>query len=329
MKISVCIPTYNQSQYLAQAVKSAYNQSFKPLEIIISDDCSTDSTRDVMNVLASEIPVLRIFVQPVNLGIAGNTDHCLRMATGDYIVRLDSDDYLAPHYLEKLSALLEQNPNAGYAHSAVQEVNQGGDYILIRQLARKSGYQNAEVALHAAVKGYRVSANIIMFTRKALQKVNYISDRPNYVEDYHLSASLAAAGFGNVYINEVLCFYRVWVDAGKARLRRKLMEIVGIYKVYSQVLEPAFKERNWSLKSIKRNRTIVASVQADCLSWNVYSTAEKMQLKEALGQLSSSPRAKVVAWLYLNGYGQYLNVYSSITWKIKSKLKEVYIKLRY
>lgn len=329
MEVSVCIPTYNQSQYLTQAVRSAYNQSIKPIEIIVSDDCSTDDTSAVLDMLLKEIPLLKVIRQPINLGITGNTDSCLRLAKGEYIVRLDSDDCLSSQYIEKLSALLIKYPEAGYAHAAVQEVDQYGNYLQKRQLARKSGYQDSIAALKSAIKGYRVSANIIMFRRKALKKVDYMLNRPSSAEDYHLSASLAANGFGNVYLNETLSYYRVWIDTGKARLRRKLMEIVGIYKVYHEILEPAFVERGWSLRGINKSRTSVASVQADCLSWDVYTDEEKVQLKEALNKLSSSPKARGIAWLYLNGYGRFLDIYSGISFKLKSRFKQIFIKLRY
>ncbi|MVN22223.1 glycosyltransferase family 2 protein [Mucilaginibacter arboris] len=329
MTISVCIPTYNQSQYLAQAIRSTYNQSVKPIEIIVSNDCSTDDTLEILEMLSNEIPILKIISQQKNLGITYNTDYCLRLAKGDFIVRLDSDDYLSFKYIEKLSALLIKYPEAGYAHAAVQEIDQNGNYLNKRQLARKSGYQNSTNALQSAIKGYRVAANIIMFRREALVKVDFLNNRPNSAEDYHLSASLAAAGYGNVYLNEILSFYRVWVDSGKARLRRKLMEIIGMYKVFHEVLEPAYKERNWNLKSIYKNRTHFACVLADCLSWNVYSNEEKIQLKDALRTLSSSPKAKAISWLYLNGYGKYLDFYSTIAFKLFSNLKATYIKFRY
>lgn len=327
MKVSVCIPTYNQSQYLTQAILSAYNQSIKPIEIIVSDDCSTDGTADVLSRLSNEIPILKVISQPVNLGITYNSDNCLRCATGDLIIRLDSDDYLSPFYLEKLSKLLVKYPQAGYAHAAVQEVDQYGSFLQKRQLARKSGYQDSIEALQSASKGYRVSANIIMFKREALIKVNYLTDRPMSAEDYHLSASLAAAGFGNVYLNEVLSFYRVWVDAGKTRLRRKLMEIMGFYKVFHEVLEPAYKAKGWSIKSLGKSRAAIASVQADCLSWKVYSDDEKAQLKDALITLSPSQRVKTVIWLYLNGYGKILDLYSGLLSKFKFKFKKILIKV--
>jgi len=329
MKISVCIPTYNQSQYLAQAVRSAYNQSILPIEIIVSDDCSTDNTSSILAMLSKEIPILKVVLQPQNLGITRNTDSCLRLASGDFIVRLDSDDYLSPLYMEKLSGLLSKHSDAGYAHAAVQEVDQYGNFLLKRQLARKSGYQSGTKALESATKGYRVAANIIMFRREALVKVDFLTNRPSSAEDYHLSASLAAAGFGNIYLNEILSHYRVWVDAGKARLRRKLMEIVGIYKVYHEVLEPAYRERGWNINGIRKNREAIACIQADCLGWKVYSDEEKLQLEDALNKLSSSPKAKGIAWLYLNGYGKFLDIYSSLLSKAKFKLKQIFIQLRY
>ena len=78
------------------------------------------------------------------------------------------------------------------------------------------------------MKGYRVAANIVMFKKDALVTVGYLTGRPEYVEDYHLSVALASAGYGNVYTDEVISYYRVWTDAGKARLKRKLAEIVGL-----------------------------------------------------------------------------------------------------
>ncbi|RYY07698.1 MAG: hypothetical protein EOP43_02460 [Sphingobacteriaceae bacterium] len=107
------------------------------------------------------------------------------------------------------------------------------------------------------------------------------------------------------------------------------MEIVGMYKVYHEVLEPAFLKKGWSLKDIYKNRTSVASIQADCLSWNVYSDEEKLQLKEAIYRLSSSYKVKRAVWMYLNGYGKYLDFYSKISFKLKSYLKQIIIKIRY
>jgi glycosyltransferase involved in cell wall biosynthesis len=323
MKVSICIPTFNQSQYVGQAIKSALNQTLQPYEIIVSDDCSTDDTAAVLKALSEEIPILKVISQEHNLGIAKNTDSCLRRASGDFIVRLDSDDYLAPDYLNTLVGLLIKQPLAGYAHGAVQEVNQLGVNTKIRKLYRIPGFQSADEALQAAITGYRVAANIIMFRKEALQKVNYTTGRPNYVEDFHLSASLASAGYGNVYTDRVLSFYRVWIDNGKVRQRRKMMEIVGLYKVFEEVLIPAFRAKNWSLIKLNRSRANFAVRQSDCLGWDVYTVEEKLELKNALSQLSSSTKASSFAWLHLNGYGVYINRLFSIKNLSKDLIKSL------
>ncbi len=323
MKISICIPTFNQAKYLIQAIHSASEQSERPFEIIVSNDCSTDNTSEVLEMLSKEIQELRIINQPVNLGIARNTDACLRLAKGDYVVRLDSDDYLSPYYCEKLAGMLTRFPGAGYAHADVQEIDEHENFLRQRWLARKTGFQSSTNALRSAVKGYRVAANIIMFRKAALEKVNYITGRPNYVEDFHLSASLAAAGYGNVYLSEKLSFYRVWVDEGKTRQRRKLMEIVGVQKVFEEVLEPGFNKKKWCMGKLKKNRNRIARTQADCLGWDVYTVEEKEELKEAILGLSSSISVNFFISLYLNDFGKALGFIKTINGFIKFNIKRI------
>src|SRR6478735_5115222 len=136
MRVSVCIPTYNQAIFLENAIHSVLRQTSLPFEIIVSDDCSTDNTYEILQNLSKQIPILKVIRQSVNLGINRNTDACLRLAIGDFIVRLDSDDYLAPSYIESLSKLLFKYPEAGYVHAAVQEINHLEENLNVRRLAR-------------------------------------------------------------------------------------------------------------------------------------------------------------------------------------------------
>jgi glycosyltransferase involved in cell wall biosynthesis len=310
VKISVCIPTYNQALFIEQAVRSAVNQTLPPFEVIVSNDCSTDNTADILARLSFELHSLKVINQSNNLGIAKNTDQCLRAASGDYIVRLDSDDYLSPDYIEKLSKLLTANPTAGYAHAAIQEVDSKGKLLAQRKLFRPSGFQKSDDALKSALKGYRVAANIIMFRKAALKEVGYLTGRPNFGEDYHLTASISSKGYGNVYLDEVLAFYRVWLDAGHVRQKRKLSEIDGLRRVFEEVIEPAFKERAWDLRTLKKSRTNFACLHSDCLSWNVYNDNEKNELALELARLSTAPKAKLYGWLFSNGLGNIITSYS-------------------
>ena len=323
MKVSVCIPTYNQALYIEQTIRSCTKQTFLPFEIIVSDDCSSDNTLEVLEGLAKEFSYLKIVRQAVNIGMVPNTDAVLRMATGEFIVKLDSDDYLAPTYIQKLGQLLQLHAAAGYAHGAVQEIDGKGIYKKQRLLARKTGFYNSDVGLKNAIYGYQVAANIIMFRRTALETVGFITAKTNFAEDYYLSAELAAAGFGNVFFNEILSYYRVWVDTGKVRQKRKLTEIDGIRRVFDDVLTPAFKQRGWSLITIEKSKTNFACIQADCLSWKVYNKDEKTQLVTELEKLSAAPKARFTASMYLHGFGKLLNGYSLVTALPKKITKKI------
>jgi glycosyltransferase involved in cell wall biosynthesis len=326
VNISVCIPTYNQSSYLERSIRSAFHQTNQPGEIIVCDDCSTDNTRTILENLKLEIPILKVFYQPVNVGISKNVDKCLRLATGEFILRLDSDDLVYPDYLEKLSTLLVKFPEAGYGHVAIQEIDQNDKETNLRNLFRTSIYQDADESLKAAVKGYRVAANIVMFRRSALEKVGFITSKINFAEDWRLSIDIAAAGFGNVYLNEVLAAYRVWADSGNVRQHRKLAEIKGINSVFTEALSPAYKNRGWNQQELEIQKADFAAVQADCLGWDNYTPGEKKEIVAALLTLSSSGKVRRMIWIYRNGFGTVMSLISLAKNTLKALIKKLIVR---
>ncbi|SHN19550.1 glycosyltransferase family 2 protein [Mucilaginibacter sp. OK098] len=327
LRISVCIPTFNQELFVEQSIRSALNQTVSPFEIIVSNDCSTDGTKETLDKLSEEISILKVINQPQNLGISKNTNFCLRQATGDFIIRLDSDDLLSPDYIKLLSEELYKYPEAGYAHAAVNEIDKNNNFLKERKLIRKSGFVNGEVALKASLSGYRVTANIIMFRKKALETVGYISSKINFAEDYYLSAQLAAAGYGNLYSEKVLASYRVWTDTGKVRQKRKLEEIDGIRSIFDEVIEPAFETRGWNLAVVKSAREKFAINQSNCLGWSIYTDQEKIPLITALLELSDTKKSRFFVWLYKNGYGVFPESYYKLNSKIKGFGKNMLLNL--
>lgn len=102
--VSIIIPTYNSKSYLDDAVNSAINQSYKPIEIIIIDDGSTDGTRE----LFPEFERKGVKCHCIENGGASNArNYGLRKSTGDYTQFLDADDILAPSKIEKQLALMD------------------------------------------------------------------------------------------------------------------------------------------------------------------------------------------------------------------------------
>jgi glycosyltransferase involved in cell wall biosynthesis len=99
--ITVGIPTYNRSSYLARAILSVLNQTYPHLEILISNNCSTDDTSEVIKSFTDHR--IRYIEQQHNLGATGNYDAVLRASQGELFFMLSDDDYLAPTAMERLS----------------------------------------------------------------------------------------------------------------------------------------------------------------------------------------------------------------------------------
>jgi cellulose synthase/poly-beta-1,6-N-acetylglucosamine synthase-like glycosyltransferase len=286
-KVAICIPTYNQAPYLEKAMRSALAQTY-PCEIWVSDDASTDETPKVLTRLKEEFPKLICYRQKQNLGMSGNPRWIVQQPTAEFIVKLDSDDELYHGYVEKLLKALLANPTAGYAHAAVQEIDGDGQKGILRLLARSTGFQSGEESLRASVTGYRVAANICIFRREALRQVDYYRNNLSFCDDWDLAIRLADAGWGNVYVNEVLASYRVWDTTGNVRSRRKLAEVEGCRRVMEDSLIPAFKRREWSLSPIIKTRRRLALGHAECLRSKLFTEDDQKDLKQALCELGDS-----------------------------------------
>jgi len=105
-RVSVCMPTYNYSRYLAEAVESVLTQSFTDFELLIIDDCSRDDTRVVAERYAAADERVVFSTNERNLGMVENWNLCLARARGDYIKFLFGDDLLC--HREALSRMVSR-----------------------------------------------------------------------------------------------------------------------------------------------------------------------------------------------------------------------------
>lgn len=110
-KVSVCIPTYNYGRFLGDAVSSVLLQSFREMELIIVDNCSTDDTRRICEGFIASDDRVRYFCNPLNLGMVGNWNRCLELARGEYIKILCADDMLEPGCIARSVEIMEWHKN--------------------------------------------------------------------------------------------------------------------------------------------------------------------------------------------------------------------------
>lgn len=146
MKVSIVIPTYNRAVYLGEAISSALAQDYPDLEVIISDNASTDNTPQLVENYLGDARVKCVRNQN-NLGMVGNWREALyRHVTGDYFLILSDDDYLTDNsYISKAMLLLEKQPSVLVVYAGGYVKNeQDGTFVAL------------DIPFHGVVSGREV-----------------------------------------------------------------------------------------------------------------------------------------------------------------------------
>lgn len=132
MRISVFITSYNQKRFLIEAIESVLNQTVKPFEIIVVDDCSTDGSRELIAAYASRYTELLVPIYHTrNKGVTQSRIDALCAVTGDYVTYVDGDDRFLPSKLEEEAEALRATPSAKIAFSNNYYMSEDGARIWI------------------------------------------------------------------------------------------------------------------------------------------------------------------------------------------------------
>jgi glycosyltransferase involved in cell wall biosynthesis len=122
-EISVLITSYNRANLICETIDSVLNQTFQSFEIIVSDNCSTDNTMEVLKKYHNNDKI-RIYQNESNIGQFPNRNKAASYAKGKYLKYLDSDDLIYPWGLELLYKMMEQFPEAGWGLCSFTQVRE-------------------------------------------------------------------------------------------------------------------------------------------------------------------------------------------------------------
>ncbi|HSI66636.1 MAG TPA: glycosyltransferase family A protein [Planococcus sp. (in: firmicutes)] len=134
-KVSIVVPTYNRAKLLAEAVGSLQQQTYKNIEIIIVDDCSTDDTTQAVEKMQDGRIVY--VKHEVNKGGGEARNTGIAHATGAYIGFLDSDDQWQKDKLERQMAVFRENPDVGVVYTGMKVYQ--GNYLVKEVIPKYSG----------------------------------------------------------------------------------------------------------------------------------------------------------------------------------------------
>jgi glycosyltransferase involved in cell wall biosynthesis len=230
--ISVCVITYNQCEYIGQAIASVLAQETGfSTEIVVGDDSSTDGTSEVVRDLAKKHPTkMRMLPSVGRLGIAGNIRASLEACKGTYIALLEGDDYwTASNKLERQVAALEARPDCALCFHPVAVREEGDAARSAVQLPVRAA---GTYGLNDLLQGNFIPTGSVVFRRSAYRGLPHWLDNMKMI-DWPLFVQLATSG-RLLMLPDVMGVYRlhrggVWsATSGIVRRQEAIEAMEGI-----------------------------------------------------------------------------------------------------
>jgi glycosyltransferase involved in cell wall biosynthesis len=219
-KVSIVIASYNRGELLVQAVQSALNQKGVDLEVVVSDDCSTDDSMDILAKVRDRR--LRLNRQPKNVGVWLNWSAALAMAEGEYVVFLGDDDFLSDDFLRTHLSVFTRHPNLSAVFSPWEDRPVDGT---------NSKFHKAGIPLGVPSKAENVVEGLMrddfffgaaMFRRHVAQALWAQTKADDMVADWGLILGLATQAGALVSACEGCCYIK---RVHRGRLSSRYVEI--------------------------------------------------------------------------------------------------------
>jgi glycosyltransferase involved in cell wall biosynthesis len=267
MKVSVVMPVYNAEDTVLQALESLRVQTFKPLEIIVVNDGSTDGT---MNLLHRQKEIM--LLDHSHRGIAATLNEGITAASGDYIARMDADDLCHPSRIEQQAAFLDIYHEIGLVGS---RVGYGGDRETQTGYATYVDWINSltdsdDIALNRFIESPFAHPSV-MFRRELFETYGAYRDGP-FPEDYELWLRWMANGVKAAKIERELL---TWNDPPERLSRTDTRySIDAFYKIKAEYLSMWLRKNNphhpnimiWGAGRTTRKRAAILETFGICIT---------------------------------------------------------------
>ena len=216
MLVSVIIPTHNAEKTISRCLDSVLKQSYNQIEIICGDDCSSDSTYNILCEYERKYKNIITFRNAKNSKAAFTRNECIKHAKGDFIAQIDDDDYMDPERIQKQIDYLLNHPDVDFVGSEMYYFDEKGIWkkndVIVNpskeSFLKTTAFSNPSVTFRKdcliRVDGYRVAKETVRG------------------QDYDLYMRLYANGFRGENMTEPLTYYyrgRSGYNKTNARIR--------------------------------------------------------------------------------------------------------------
>jgi glycosyltransferase involved in cell wall biosynthesis len=199
--VSISLGAYNGEKYIAAQLDSIIEQTYPNIEIVVTDDCSTDNTPQILKNYAEKYDNIKVYFNEINLGLIGNYEKNLKLVQGEYIAFADQDDIWLPDKIELLMNNIGNFPLI-YADSAYIDGN--GNLMNKKISDFRNLVSGKNLYIFEPTGGAWIAAHAMLFHRNLLDIAFPFSN----VNHDHWFAFIAMLKGGVKYFPQVLTLYR-------------------------------------------------------------------------------------------------------------------------
>lgn len=296
-EISLIMSVYNGEDYLEEAVESVLNQSFKDFELIIINDCSTDSTAEILSRYQLQDSRVKVHTNEVNLRLPSSLNKALSLAKGKYIARMDADDICLPQRLEKQYEFMEKNQDIALSSCRFMTLKNG-----VISSGGCGGKNDAE-----SIKALLLVTNPILHPgiiakAEVIKKLGY-NKNFTCTEDMELWTRFIIEGYKVEILSEYLMMYRLHdKQITETTLEKQKGEVITIQKNYfSKLIENMNKEQeDFYINSIYFRKDININKFCEFYKWaksvnNKLKMVEKESLDYAFFEILAEYKRKGIS----------------------------------
>jgi glycosyltransferase involved in cell wall biosynthesis len=196
--ISIIVPCYNQGIYLKETIQSALASSYRPLEILIINDGSTDNSLELAQELEVQHPEVRVLDQ-ANAGVTKARNAGIAAAQGEYLLPLDGDDLISPAYIEQGLAILAIRPEVKVVYCQAEKFSDSG----------RKPWKLKPFSIQQLAKDNMIFVSALFRKADALAVGGFSEDMKLGREDWEFWIKVLKNGGEVVQLPEVGFFYRL------------------------------------------------------------------------------------------------------------------------
>lgn len=232
--ISVVMPAYNASSYVAAAIQSVLNQTVQDLELIVIDDCSQDDTLCIIREAAEKDKRVRCCPNEYNIGTALSRNRGLELSRGKYVAFLDSDDVWYAHKLETQIREMETS-GADLAYSSYAIMDETGKWC-------RDFFVPETINLEGLLKENVIGCSTVVMRRELAERFRFRSDY--YHEDFVLWLQMLQEDCIMLGVREILVDYRFYQGS---RAGNKLASAQRRWTIYRKYMNFPMRKSLWYL----------------------------------------------------------------------------------